>query len=133
MANKIKGEACNQRQRGYFFRLQDGYVFRLDNANLAYNVTVNVPRPNELNHIALNNALQPAKKSIPVPCDPQVSGFAYPCGSKNSSHAAIQSQVVCIIEDGNLQVDLAYTENGNRKISFLGETVLVCSDPLGRP
>src|SRR5436309_15147558 len=76
MANKIEREAGDQRHRRYFFWIQNGSVFRRNNTNIFYNVLVCVPRLNQLNDIALGNALQTAEKAISMPCDSQVARLA---------------------------------------------------------
>src|SRR5438034_6571494 len=86
MANKIEREAGDQRHRRYFFWIQNGSVFRRNNTNIFYNVLVCVPRLNQLNDIALGNALQTAEKAISMPCDSQVARRADDGGSANAAH-----------------------------------------------
>src|SRR6266576_2130528 len=117
----------------YRFWIQNGSVFRRNNTNIFYNVLVCVPRLNQLNDIALGNALQTAEKAISMPCDSQVARLADAGCSENPAHPPIQGKVIGIVEDRHFEVDLGNTQNGQREIGLLGEADLVRSDPLGRP
>lgn len=133
VADEIEGEACDERQGRQGCGIQDRNIFRRNNSYFTDRIRIGLARTKKFNDIALRDALQPSKETVPVPRDAQVARFANLGRPENSSHPTIEGEVIRIVENGHFEADLGNPKNRQRSIRFLRQTILVRRDPLGRP